>query len=200
MHQQHALLLIDLQIDFLDAQGRLPISQLQVPALLQSANTASQRAASMAWPIVAIGNEFSLWDLAANLVRRFASLKGSAGSHWDPRAPQSRDAYFAKQKSSAFTNPALDRWLQAHHVGHLHLAGVKAGACVRATAKAALRRGYRVYLIEQAIGDDSDRARSSALKALRKLGCEPSDLAAKTPNPVDSVPHPQTSMLQDTAR
>ncbi len=71
----------------------------------------------MNWPVIAIGNEFSRWDLL-NLARRFASLKGS-GARWDSRAPQALDAYFAKLFPSAFTNPALDSWLQEHQIGNL---------------------------------------------------------------------------------
>jgi len=180
MKNNHAVLLIDLQTDFLAPAGRMPISQAQVPAMLDACHRAYEQASARNWPVVAIGNEFSRWD-PLNLARRFASVNGSKGAQWDSRAPQGHDVYFAKRFTSAFSNPDLDRWLQERQIGNLHLAGLQAKACVKATAKAALRRGYRVWLIEPAIGDTSDAARSAALIGLRRLGCEVSPLSKVVP-------------------
>lgn len=176
LRSNHALLLIDLQVDFLAPDGRLPILQSQVPGLLDACRTSFEHAAAMNWPIVAIGNEFSPWD-PLNIARRFATIRGSSGARWDPRAPLGRDIYLAKHFPSAFTNPHLDSWLRERGIGHVHLAGVQAKACVKATARSALRRDYRVYIIDQAIGDTSDEARLAALASLRKMGCGVSSLA-----------------------
>jgi len=171
-----ALLLIDLQVDFLAADGRMPIAQEQVGELLQAARSAAKEARRRGWLVVAIGNEFPRWNVLVNLVQRFAALKGSAGAAWDARAPRDRVAYFAKRLPSAFTNPELDIWLRAHGVTTVHLAGVMAGACVAATAKGALKRGYAVKLIEKGIGAPSARSRLSALERLRRAGCGVSEL------------------------
>ena len=87
MKSNEAILLVDLQADFLQNNGRLPIAQAQVPAMLDACHRACEQATAMNWPVVAIGNEFSRWD-PLNLARRFASLKGSPGARWDSRSPQ----------------------------------------------------------------------------------------------------------------
>lgn len=61
----------------------------------------------------------------------------------------------------------------------LHLAGVMAGACVAATAKGALKRGYAVKLLESGIGATNERARVDALERLRKAGCGSSELVER---------------------
>jgi nicotinamidase-related amidase len=171
-----ALLLIDLQVDFLAADGRMPIAAPQVEELLEAARTAAAEARRHGWPVVAIGNEFPRWNVLVNLVQRFAALKGSAGAAWDARAPQERDAYFAKWLPSAFTNPELDAWLRRRGVTTVHLAGVMAGACVASTARGALKRGYAVKLIAKGIGSPSEGSRERALERLRKAGCTESEL------------------------
>jgi nicotinamidase-related amidase len=179
-----ALLLIDLQVDFLSPDGRMPIALEQTPGLLLAANAAHTEARRRGFSVVAIGSQFPRWNLLGNLVRRFAALEGSPRAAWDPRAPQQWDTYFAKRRPSAFTNPALEQWLRAREVTRLHLAGVMAGICIAATAKASLERGYRVSLVEEAIGAPSDRARDTALAKLQERGCEISDLARRaTPSP-----------------
>lgn len=175
MKDNHAVLLIDLQVDFLAANGRLPIAATQIPNLLAACHLACSQAIAMNWPIVAIGNEFSRWN-PLNLARRFASVEGSNGAQWEDRAPKNWNIYIPKHFPSAFTNPKLDSWLCEQQIGHLHMAGLQAKACVKATARAALRRGYRVYLIKPGIGDTSDAARDSALASLRRAGCEISHL------------------------
>ncbi len=55
-------------------------------------------------------------------------------------------------------------------MGTLSLAGLKAGACVSATAKDALARGYTVELNADAIACDSDASRRRSLRALQSRG------------------------------
>ena len=172
-----ALLMIDLQIDFLSRRGRLPISADHVGEVLCAANEAAVNAQERGWPIAAIGNEFRKSAVLANLLRNFAAQRGSAGAKWDPRAPQQVEAYFAKRSADAFSNPELDRWLRHKRVTSIHLCGVMAGACVAATAKAGLKLGYEVKLIERGIGAQSARSRLKALEQLLALGCTLSDLA-----------------------
>ena len=164
-----ALLLIDLQVDFLSANGRLPIDQGQVDALLQTSRRAVEEARANGWPIVAIVNEFGRWD-PLNVFRNFASLKGSAGAAWDPRAPQERDALFAKNQPDSFSNPGLGLWLAERGIKRVRLLGVKAGACVTATAKSALKRGLEVVLLGQGIGCNSEGSRRRALGKLERVG------------------------------
>lgn len=164
-----ALLLIDFQKDFLSPDGRLPVAQNQVVPVLQAASQAMSEFRSQGLPIVAVGNEFRRGD-PLNLFRRFASIQGSRGAAWDQRLPIDGAQYFPKWGGSAFGNPALEPWLRDRGVTGLVLTGLQARACVTATAKDALKRGFRVLTIDEAIACTSDATRERALARLHSMG------------------------------
>lgn len=171
-----ALILLDLQVDFLSETGRLPIDQGQVPGLLAAAKRAVERARAAGWPIVAVGNEFRKQDFVLNVFQNFASMQGSAGAAWDPRAPAERDAYFPKRVADSFSNPELEPWLRAHGVTRVRIVGLQAKACVGATAKGAMRRGFGVVLAKSEVGCVSEGSRERSLRRLARAGAvvEPS--------------------------
>ena len=168
--EKRALLLIDFQRDFLTDRGRMPVAASQVQPVIDAANRAAARARAEGVEVVAIGNEFLRRDWVGNLLRRFAALACSDGARWDERVPREGARYFAKWRGSAFCNPELDRFLRSENVGELDLAGLYAGACVSATARDALKRGYRVAVLADAVADRSDAARSRALRRLERHG------------------------------
>src|SRR5258708_7261924 len=147
-----ALLLIDLQVDYLAENGRVPIAQEMVKRVLGASEAARREARQRGWAIVAVGNEFSRWDFPLNLVKGPGAMNGAQGAAWDPRTPRDWDAYFAKNSRNSFKNPALDGWLRERGVTRVHLAGAMAGGCVAETARGALMRGYQVALIPNGIG------------------------------------------------
>jgi nicotinamidase-related amidase len=52
----------------------------------------------------------------------------------------------------------------------LGLCGLFASACVTTTVKDALRRGFRVRLVESAIACSSDRSKARSLARLQRAG------------------------------
>jgi nicotinamidase-related amidase len=168
--RKHALLLIDFQRDFLRESGRMPVAANQVGPVIAAANRAVLKARADGVPVVAIGNEFRRGDWLANLFRRFAALAGSDGACWHERVPRDGLRYFAKWRGSAFCNADLDRFLREENVGDIDLAGLYASACVSATARDALKRGYRVAVLSDAVADRSDAARERALGRLERSG------------------------------
>jgi nicotinamidase-related amidase len=165
-----ALMLIDLQADFLDDYGRMPVAREHVGPTIAAAQNAVALFKRRGLPIVAIGNEFAPGDVVMNLLRRYASLKGSPGARWDPRIPLDGLAYFPKWSGSAFVNKNLEPWLRAKGVRTLVICGLMARACVTATTKAALARGFQVMLFEPAVACVSDRSRERALARLKQWG------------------------------
>jgi nicotinamidase-related amidase len=168
--RKRALLLIDFQHDFLRENGRMPVAANQVGPVIDAANRAVLKARAGGVPVIAIGNEFRRSDWLANLFRRFAALAGSDGARWDERVPRDGQRYFAKWRGSAFCNADLDRFLREENIGDIDLAGLYAGACVSATARDALKRGYRVAVLSDAVADRSDAARDRALRRLERSG------------------------------
>lgn len=67
-------------------------------------------------------------------------------------APDERDLIVRKQHYSGFFETELDAVLQALGVRDLILAGFDARICISATATDALARGYRVFVLRDAIG------------------------------------------------
>jgi nicotinamidase-related amidase len=167
---RRALLLIDFQRDFVEPTGRMPAAQNQIPATLAAASSALARAKRNGDLIVAIGNEYRPRDYLMNLLRRRAAIAGSDGARWSDRLEVDGAQYFPKWADSAFVNPELDIWLRAHGLATLVLCGLMARACVTATAKDALTRGYNVHILADAVACYSDASRSRALARLKARG------------------------------
>lgn len=165
-----ALILLDFQHDFLADDGRLPIARHQIGPVLAASRLAVDHAQGRGHLIIKVGNEFKRVDVLGNLFRRWAAVAGSPGAAWDSRINPDDTLFLWKSAGSAFTNPALDSALQARGVRTVSIAGLFAKGCVKATAEAALRRGYAVELLRDAIGCSSDRSRGQALKHLSRQG------------------------------
>ena len=170
--QRRALLLIDFQDDFLADSGRMPVARDQVEPVLAVTRAAISQAQARGDLIVQIGNEFKPHDLVGNLMRRGAAISGRPGTRWDPRFAAPGAVYMAKWKSNAFCNPALEKLLREHRIHGVILAGLYANACVTATAKAALTRGFHVHVLGDAVACSSDTSREAALGRLRGGGAQ----------------------------
>jgi len=169
---RHALLLIDLQRDFLAGDGRMPVARHQVTGVLVATGKVIARAMADGDLIVRIGNEFRPRSRIGNLLRHHAAMAGSAGAAWDDRVQAGGSVYLPKWKASAFCNPELGDLLAGAGVEQVSICGLYAGACVTATARDARRRGLRVVVMRDAVADRSDRSREAALQRLNRRGIE----------------------------
>ena len=170
--QRRALLLIDFQDDFLADDGRMPVARDQVEPVLAATRAAISQAQARGDLIVQIGNEFRPHDLVGNLMRRGAAISGRPGTRWDPRFTAPGAVYVAKWKSDGFCNPALEELLREHRVQVVIVAGLYARACVAATTKAALARGFQAHVLGDAVACRSDTSREAALGRLRRRGAQ----------------------------
>ena len=169
-----AVLLIDLQRDFLAGPGaRLPVSEKGTAAVLTIANEILQRRLLPDAVPIMIANEYSPDAAVMNALRRDAAIVGSRGADLDARLADSHHvARFSKSSGNAFTNPNLDKYLERNGIEHLYVLGVKAEACVKATVMAAIRRGYRVTVIANAVASSSDWLVGVALWLMQRGGAE----------------------------
>ena len=109
-----AVVLIDLQRDFLASDGRLPVDPSQVPTIIRTTQELAERAREHNIPVVHVVNAFPRRSIA-NLFRKFAAIEGSPGSQIDERCPQPLEAEptFEKSAGSAFHRPEIGRSVAA---------------------------------------------------------------------------------------
>ena len=149
-----ALLLIDLQHDYLDS-GPLHPSK---GALCESASTLLKICRQAGIPVVHV------WTTIRSLNERMPHwqqldrhwcLEGSHG-HATPTAllPQDGEAIIHKRFYSGFAGGDLETHLHSLAVDTLILAGLHLRACVRSTALDAYARGFAVWLASDAVADD----------------------------------------------
>ena len=167
-----AVLLLDLQRDFLGGAGaRMPVDPSGASAVLRAANAILTKRVLRGVVPVLVVTEFPASARVANFFRRGAAIGGTRGAALDPRVGLTDQIpVIRKARSSAFTNPALERCLRMHGVTELFVLGVFAEGCVRATVRDARRRGYPVTVIVDAIATNARWKLRIALWAMRRAG------------------------------
>jgi maleamate amidohydrolase len=164
-----ALLLVDLQEDFLSEAGRMSVAREQVEPMLHAIEELAAQAQARELPVAHVRNVFSRGDIA-NWFRNHAAVDGEPGTKLDPRTAALSATVFDKSAPDSFSNEGLDTFLRDRQVDHLVLTGVFADGCVYWTARGALNRGYRVTVVRHAVADSNDENRTDALENLAERG------------------------------
>lgn len=166
-----ALLLLDLQRDFLEADGRLTVGKENAEPVIQSANRLLSHAQSAGWKLVFVKNEFRKRDWIGNFFRNHAAIEGAAGAQIDPRVAVPATApIFVKSRPDAFTNPGLEKMLRDASIRRLIVLGVMTEACVCATVKGAIRRGFEVTVVSDGVASMEAASKQSGLKKMQCAG------------------------------
>lgn len=168
--EKKALLVMNMQKDFLGEHARLPVARDQLQLLLETTNKMIAKASTAGIDIIYIGNEFEPRDWLANLFRRGAAIKGRPETALDSRLQVVNDNYFATIRPDAFSNPGLQQWLEQREITHLIMVGVFAAWCVSSTALAAKNRGYQVTVITDAVACSKDSSRGRSLRRMHDSG------------------------------
>ena len=172
MRDRTAVLLLDLQVDFLDVeQGKMPVLAVDALRVIGAANDVlTGRSLPDALPVLVV-NQFPPTATLGNFFRRGAAILGSAGASLDPRihAPPNVRV-FSKRRSSAFSNMDLEAYLRGEGVGKIWIIGVMSEACVRATALGARKLGFEVVVAEAGIATNAPWKAGFAYWALHRGG------------------------------
>jgi nicotinamidase-related amidase len=168
----NALLLIDLQIDFLSDNGRLPVGAANAERVISVANSMVALFEERHWPIVVISNQFKGSDVIGNIFRRYASIEGSEGGKIDPRVLVHDVRHFSKAKSSAFTNPDFSSYLKMAGIRHVVICGVYAEGCVRATAIDAKRANLETVVLSDGVSSNRESRYKWALSHMLNRGIQ----------------------------
>jgi len=168
---QTVLLLIDLQRDFLEAQGRLPVPSADADRVIGVANRMIEHAQKAGWTMIWIKNEFLWTQLLGNFSRKFAAIRGSRGSEIDPRINCSTEfKMVVKCEADGFSNTQLDVALKGLAPQRIVVLGLMTDECVQETTKGAIDRGYRVEVVEDGVASMNDADHEKGLANIRECG------------------------------
>jgi nicotinamidase-related amidase len=166
-----ALLVLDMQEDFLGEKAKMPIKKEQIPAITAVVNSLIDEFERDGRPIIYIKSEFPKIALG-NRIRHHAAIVGSPGTEIYEKIRISGNVIFSKKKPDAFSNPEFEKYLVANQVSQLVITGVYADQCVLTTTLAALDRKYRVTFVSNGVGSSSEKAVNKACEKVRKKGGE----------------------------
>jgi nicotinamidase-related amidase len=171
---QAAVLLLDLQRDFLDRRGgRMAVDEQGEQAVIRVANEVLSRRILAGTLTVLVKNQFPATARVANFFRRGAAVCGTTGAELDPRLMRSgSELVITKSTPSAFSNPELECYLHANGVQDIYVLGVFAEGCVRSTAVDAVKRGYTVHVIADAVASNAAWKKAFALWAMARAGAQ----------------------------
>ncbi|KAL8871185.1 MAG: hypothetical protein Q9215_008234, partial [Flavoplaca cf. flavocitrina] len=200
-----ALLLIDLQNDFLSLTGAMAQDNVLTknPNLQSNVPTAISHFRAQQCPVIWICSEYpatkmpSIWPTRPRGVRyadvpmldeylasshhgqRVLCASGSDGAKLYPdfkKLKKDDDKVFAKQYYSAFTNTGLAEYLRSNSIVNVVITGVSATNCVLAAAADAFFNEFEVFVLEDCVGASSEELKIRAMEKMRHYGRVVSDL------------------------
>jgi nicotinamidase/pyrazinamidase len=167
-----ALLVIDIQEDYTGRTARPPFPYKDSERLIANVNGIIAKTSKKNIVVIYIRHEFGglFWETFSKIFYWGTDIKGTPGTEIDKRINIISEYCFKKPMPNAFSNPELDVFLKEHHIHKLYLVGLDAQRCVQSTAKGALRRGYDVTIIKDAIILKTEKKWDKLLKKFAKEG------------------------------
>ncbi|MGI6454797.1 MAG: cysteine hydrolase family protein [bacterium] len=173
--ERSALLVIDMQNDFLLENGALPA--WGGPAIIPRLQRLIKSYRSVNRPIIYTrhcyfnpeidgGTTAEWWGMDRDSTVLHASLPGSE-IHTE-LAPLSSDLVLTKQRYSAFQNTNLESVLRQFQVRDVVISGVTSNCCCEATAHEALFRDFHVFFLADGCGGTNE---ATHIASLRDIAC-----------------------------
>ena len=181
-----ALLMIDMQMGFIDARSSLCI--VGAAASVPACRVALEAARGAGMPIVHVRREYAADGSDVEPVRRRIWEEGGRplSAAWPeslmPPAglePLAGEEILVKPRFSAFFGTGLHGWLQARGIGGLVLIGTTTPNCIRSTCYDALSLNYDVAVVADATSSRSPEVQRANLEDMRFIGatvCAASEL------------------------
>jgi nicotinamidase-related amidase len=182
MKSLSALLLVDLQNDFLTQGGAFSKRHIEPQQLCDAVGWLVQAARQQHRQVVWIASNYGeITDPTAALLGKTHTgkpccVKDTWGCQTVPALQsaiaQSTDDELSivKHWYDAFEQTTLHHWLQARQVTKLAICGVPTDLSVLHTAKSALRLGYQVEILERATAASTPGKHLMAIRSLTQLG------------------------------
>ncbi|KAJ8108779.1 hypothetical protein OPT61_g7935 [Boeremia exigua] len=187
-----ALVIIDMQHDFLSATGYLatlsPSTTIRFAPIISVISQLLVAFRSAGFPVIHTreGHDDALSTVSSREIHRSRVsgaqigaqgpmgrflIRGERGHGIVPEvAPLSGEVVIDKPGRGAFTNTELDAVLRAKGVRNLVVCGVTADACVSSTVREASDRGYDVLVVEDGVESISEELKKWSLESVRIEG------------------------------
>jgi len=166
-----ALLVLDMQEDFLGENAKMPIDKEQIPAITAVVNNLIDDFEKNGQLIIYVKSEFPKHAIG-NRIRHYAAIEGSPGTEIFGKIRVSGSAIFSKKEPDAFSCPEFEKYLIANQVNKLVITGVYANQCVLYTTLGALNRKYQVRFVKNGVGDSSEKEVNKACETVKKKSGE----------------------------
>ncbi|WP_238881867.1 isochorismatase family cysteine hydrolase [Clostridium sp. YIM B02551] len=147
-NNKRALLVIDIQEDATGTKSKNPYKDAK--KLIDNANLIINESNKKGITIIYIKHYFKN-NIFYRLITKNRFIKGTPGSEIDSRINIIGNNIFTKEKGDAFTNPYLNGFINEKGIKELFIIGLDAADCVYKTSKGAKSRGYKVFVIVDAI-------------------------------------------------
>jgi nicotinamidase-related amidase len=170
-HPKTALLVLDMQEDFLGENAKAPIKREQIPGITSVVNSLVDDFEKNGQLIIYVKSEFPKIALG-NRIRNHAAIVGTPGTEIYNKIKVSGNAIFSKKKPDAFSNPEFEKYLVSNQINQLVITGVYANQCVLYTSLGALKRKYQIKFVKNGVGDRSEEEVNEACDTIKKGGGE----------------------------
>ncbi|HPG41462.1 MAG TPA: isochorismatase family cysteine hydrolase [bacterium] len=166
--EKSAMLVIDIQKDLTQADGKAPLNIAMTDNMIENVNILVDTCRNKGILVVYVRHEYD--KLVFNLLLNDTVKKGSPGSEIDERVAIINDNIFTKHFMDAFSNPAMEKLLRDNNISHLYITGLDAQYCVDKTVQSALNRKYAVTVVSDAIAGKTDAVVAKKLAEFKTLG------------------------------
>lgn len=166
---QKALIVIDVQRDITEKDGKAVLNIEQTDKIIEAINRIINKSHKLKLIVIYIKNEFKQ-SIILDIVTKGALKEGTIGAEIDPRIKIINNNIYVKHIMDSFSNAKLDKFLIKNRVNHIYFTGLDAKYCVDKTVQAAFNRGYKISVIRDAIASSSDKDRDDKLEEFEQMG------------------------------
>ena len=163
-----ALLVIDVQENLLNPDSRLHVDPAAVPFFITQLNNTIKFFKEENTPVLYVVNEWT--NPLLNFLTGDVCKKGGKGTGIDKRVDLVSGTIYSKSKMNALSNKGLLQYLRENSITELYITGLFAEACVKGTAKGAISKGFKVIIIEDAVGSKNSLKKFRAMNVCKDIG------------------------------
>jgi nicotinamidase-related amidase len=167
-NSKKALLVIDVQENLLLPASKMHMDTAAMPGFIENLNNTIDYCTAKGLPALYTINEWT--NPLLNAVTGNVCKKGSKGTGIDTRLHLTGDLVYRKSKKSALSCSQLLSYLKQHGISELYITGLFAEYCVKATARDAVKQGFKVWVVKDAVGSKNSTKLSRSMKSCESGG------------------------------